>query len=114
LKAKQQQLYHDHFHELEPILERKADRARGNMFPTIWSMTMTTVNLPHSWGCFAPQCHLATSLANMIIVLAIALEKLKAKQQQLYHDHFHELEPILERKADRARGNMYIIGIHQF
>ncbi|KAJ5269519.1 hypothetical protein N7497_009738 [Penicillium chrysogenum] len=36
LKAKQQQLYHDHFHELEPILEQNADRARGNMFPTIW------------------------------------------------------------------------------
>ncbi|OQE83112.1 hypothetical protein PENNAL_c0034G09808 [Penicillium nalgiovense] len=36
LKAKQQQLYHDHPHELEPILEKNADRAKGNMFPTIW------------------------------------------------------------------------------
>ncbi|CRL27723.1 unnamed protein product [Penicillium camemberti] len=36
LKAKQHQLHQDYLHELEPILEQDADRARGNIFPTIW------------------------------------------------------------------------------
>ncbi|CAI7671763.1 unnamed protein product [Penicillium palitans] len=36
LKAKQHQLHQHYLHELEPILEQDADRARGNIFPTIW------------------------------------------------------------------------------
>ncbi|CAI7640732.1 unnamed protein product [Penicillium glandicola] len=36
LRARQQQLHHDYLHELTPILEQNSDRARGNMFPTVW------------------------------------------------------------------------------
>ncbi|KXG46236.1 uncharacterized protein PGRI_050920 [Penicillium griseofulvum] len=36
LKAKQQRLHYDYLHELAPILEQDADRARGDIFPTIW------------------------------------------------------------------------------
>lgn len=36
LKLEEQQLAHESLGEMEPILELKADRAKGQMFPTIW------------------------------------------------------------------------------
>ncbi|KAJ5769617.1 hypothetical protein N7520_004176 [Penicillium odoratum] len=36
LKLKEQQLVHDSIGELEPILELKADRTKGEIFPTTW------------------------------------------------------------------------------
>ncbi|KAH8693255.1 hypothetical protein BGW36DRAFT_437195 [Talaromyces proteolyticus] len=36
LKVQEQQLLHDSLGELEPILELKAERAKGEIFPTVW------------------------------------------------------------------------------
>ena len=36
LKIREQQLAHDCMGEIEPILELSADRAKGQIFPTVW------------------------------------------------------------------------------
>jgi hypothetical protein len=36
LKLDEQKLVHESLGEMEPILELKADRAKGQIFPTVW------------------------------------------------------------------------------
>ncbi|CAG8273939.1 unnamed protein product [Penicillium salamii] len=43
LKNKQHQLDSEYMHELIPLLDQKANRARGSIFPTIWYMVESQV-----------------------------------------------------------------------
>ncbi|KAL5356972.1 hypothetical protein BJX96DRAFT_172102 [Aspergillus floccosus] len=39
LRLRQQELAHDHEHRLQPILAQKADKPKGELFPTVWYAT---------------------------------------------------------------------------